>query len=156
MIEFKQYSDHSNGTYASLELSKESKDKLYQHIKQYVAEGVDPDSYHCTLCYSKIPVPQASLLTPTLPIEAEPESYEVFPTKDGKSCLVLRIKCQTAQAIHQQLRMMGASYDFPEYKAHITLASDHKDTNIPLPPYNLYFDQYNTSPLDPTFVVKNK
>ena len=156
MISFKEHSKHANGTYASLILSKDSQDKLNQFMSSQIATGVDPSTYHCTVMYSRVPVPQADYVLAPTPISARAKAYEIFPSKDGKKCLVLLIDSQEANDLHQHLMDLGASYDYPEYKAHITLASDHDSTDLILPDFDLIFDRFEVTPLDTDKVTQNK
>jgi AraC-like DNA-binding protein len=156
MISFKQHAKHANGTYASLKLSPESSKQLNDFISSRIASGVDPSSYHCTLMYSRVPVPQTDYMIAPTPISTRAKAYEIFPSKDGKKCLVLLIDSQEVYDLHQHTMDLGASYDYPEYKPHVTLAADHDSTDLPLPDFDLIFDRFEVTPLDTDKVTTNE
>jgi hypothetical protein len=56
--------------------------------------------------------------------------------------------------------MAGATSDYPEYKAHLTIAYDmtHEvdPTALPLPQFEMVFDKLHVAPLDPQFTPENK
>lgn len=156
MISFKDHAKHANGTYASLKLSPESSKQLNEFISSQVASGVDPDTYHCTVMYSRVPVPEADNIRVHLPIYSKATGYEIFPSKDNTSCLVLLIDSDEIRWLHNHTNYLGASYDYPEYKPHITLASDHDNTDLKLPDFDLIFDRFEVDPLDTDKVTTNE
>jgi len=140
MLSFKEFS--IQGTYSSFRLSNESKNVIKNlNIKN----PVDPDTLHCTIMYSTVPVPAAYNLTPSVPVSATPMGYTLFGNN-----LVLLLKSDTLHAIHAQTRMLGATYDYPDYRPHITVSTDNIEdvNNIPLPTEDLIFDLYRTEALD--------
>ena len=143
MITFKEYVDHQYGTYASLKLSKESQDQLHEFISQYIDQPTSKEDLHCTVVYSKTPCPNVESHQPKLPITAKASGYESFDS----NAFVLKLESDTLQQFHKETRALGASYDYPEYKPHITLASNHTDTSIPVPNFDLVFDQYHIEEL---------
>lgn len=160
-----QYAKHKDGTYVSLEMSKESRALLDNFVAMNLGldERVDPNTYHITVIYSRTPVPSADnllhMVTP-LPVEAQPVGYEVFPTKDDGKCLVMRVICPYATRLNSQLEREGATSDYDEYKAHVTIAYNiqqeiNADT-LPVPQFQLEFDLLNVAPLDPVYTPDNK
>ena len=159
-----QYSKHKDGTYVSLEMSKESKDMLDNFVQMNLGltERVDKKSYHVTVIYSRTPVPSAENLlhmTSVVPVESQPAGYEVFPTKSDGQCLVMRVICPYATRLNAQLTKQGATSDYGEYKAHITIAYNIKQEidphTLPVPQFQLIFDKLNVAPLDPQFTPEN-
>jgi 2'-5' RNA ligase len=160
-----QYAKHKDGTYVSLEMTKESRELLDNFVANNLGltDRVDPKTYHITVIYSRTPVPSAEQLlhmNTALPVEAQPISYEVFPTKTNGKCLVLRLVCPYATRINSQLTIQGATSDYAEYKAHVTIAYNmqqevNPDT-LPVPQFQLEFDRLNVAPLDPLFTPANK
>lgn len=149
---------HKNGTYVSFLLSKESCKQLDEFLEdQGIYERTDPATYHCTIAYSKTPCPLATTLDYPSSSSATAEKYELFPQKAGGNCLVLRIGSETAHRYHRKLKDLGASYDYSEYKPHITLAANYKGS-IPavLPDFKLEFKGFEVTPLDEDLTVTNK
>ena len=161
----KQYAKHKDGTYVSLDMSDESRALLDHFVEMNLGltERVDPKSFHITVIYSRSPVPSAENLLnmpSMLPVEAMATGYEVFPTKSNGKCLVMRITCPYATKLNAQLSKEGATSDYSEYKAHVTIAYDMEQEvdphTLPVPQFQLEFNKLNVEPLDPLFVPENK
>lgn len=165
LASLKQYAKHKDGTYVSLNLSKESKALLDNFVEMNLGltERVDPSTYHITVIYSRTPVPTAENLLDmpsNLPVEALATGYEVFPTKNDGDCLVMRLACPYATRLNSELTKQGATSDYAEYKPHLTIAYDitqKVDPNtLPIPQFQLIFDKLNVDALDPLFTPENK
>jgi 2'-5' RNA ligase len=165
LASLKQYAKHKDGTYVSLDLSKESRDLLDNFVEMNLGltERVDTSTFHITIIYSRTPVPSAEnlLSMPTnLPVEALAVGYEVFPTKNDGQCLVMRLACPYATRLNSELGKQGATSDYDEYKPHLTIAYDMSQVvdpnSLPIPQFQLVFDKLNVAPLDPTYVPENK
>jgi hypothetical protein len=103
---------------------------------------------HCTLIYSKKPtvIPQIQvhrIYRGTI------DKFDVFDTRDGKRCLVAKIISPDLMQRHRELMIeLDASYDFPDYIAHISLSYDIGDfdyskLNNSISKYPVYFlDEY--------------
>lgn len=161
----KQYAKHKDGTYVSLEMSPQSRALLDNFVEMNLglSERVDSKTYHITVIYSRTPVPSAENLLhmqTSLPVEAQAMGYEVFPTKNDGHCLVMRVICPYATRLNANLANEGATSDYDEYKAHITIAYDIKEKidphTLPVPQFQLEFDKINVAPLDPQFTPENK
>lgn len=165
LASLKQFAKHKDGTYVSLELSKESRDLLDNFVEMNLGltERVDKSTYHITVIYSRTPVPSAENLRDmpsSLPVEAMVTGYEIFPTKNAGKCLVMRIVCPYTTRLNSELGKQGATSDYPEYKPHMTIAYDMTQEIDPhtlaIPQFQLVFDKLNVAPLDPLFVPENK
>jgi 2'-5' RNA ligase len=159
----KQYAKHKDGTYVSIDLSKESRDLLDHFVEMNLGltERVDPSTYHITVIYSRTPVPSAeNYLGYGNDQPARVIGYEVFPTKNDGHCLVMRLEFPFAELLNKQLTAEGATSDYPEYKPHLTIAYDMKDIvdpeSLPIPQFHMIFDRVNVAPLDPTYTPENK
>jgi len=157
----KEYAKHKDGTYVALQMSQGSKDLLDNFVRSNLGleERVSKDSYHVTVIYSRTPVPDAEKIKGEHHAMALCTGYDMFSTKDGGKCLVMRVNCTNATELNAMLTRMGATSDYPEYKAHITIAYNimqEMDPNtLPLPVFSLYFDELHVDPLDPLFVPDN-
>jgi 2'-5' RNA ligase len=164
LMSLSQYAKHKDGTYVSLELSKESKALLDNFVEMNLGltERVDPSTFHITIIYSRTPVPSAEnyLYNNSLPVEALVSGYEVFPTKNDGKCLVMRLVCPYATRLNSELSKAGATSDYDEYKPHLTIAYDTTQEinpdNLPTPQFQLIFDKMTVDPLDPLYVPENK
>jgi 2'-5' RNA ligase len=99
----------------------------------------DKDEYHCTLIYSKSECPDISKENFNLPFNAIPRGFALFGKE--KDTLVLEIYCPDAKRLQNIFKeQYGATSDFPEYRAHITVAKNFKK-NLPvdIPDFNIEF-----------------
>lgn len=157
-----EYAKHKDGTYVAFQMSEQSREMLDHFVEMNLGltERVDPKSYHITVIYSRTPVPTAEKRKGKIDAAAHAVNYEIFNTKDGGKCLVLRVVCPKATQMNQELKAEGATSDYADYKAHVTIAYNFTQEiaaeDLPLPKFPLYFDEVHVSPLDPEFVPANK
>lgn len=155
------YAKHKDGTYVALEMDEHSRDLLdnFAHMNLGLTERIAKDQYHCTIIYSRTPVPYAETLYRSTTAIGRAEGYDVFKTKDGGKCLVLRVNIPEAMYLNSLLNQNGATSDYDSYKPHVTLCYDYKGdedvSKLPVPPFALSFDSLTVDPLDPLFVPKN-
>lgn len=156
-----EYAKHKDGTYVALQMSQETKDLLDQFVQSNLGlqERVSKDSYHITVIYSRTPVPDAEKLSREWNVSATPVCYEMFDTKTGGKCLVMRVESADARALNNTLGAMGATSDYDSYKPHVTIAYDIKQEidhhSLPLPQFPMTFNELHVAPLDPLFVPDN-
>lgn len=161
IVTLKTYARHKDGTYVAYQMSQDSKDTLDNFVKVNLGleERLNKDSYHITVIYSRTPVPQAEAYAGPSVAIATAHAYEVFQTKDGGRCLVLRVSCEKAELLNKELGTLGATSDYPDYKPHVTLAYNIEQevdiATLPLPQFTIYFNEVTVAPLDPLFVPAN-
>lgn len=157
----KMYARHKDGTYVAYQMSQDSMDTLDNFVKVNLGleERVSKQTYHITVIYSRNPVPHAEAYAGPSVAVATANAYEVFPTKDGGRCLVLRVSCDKAESLNKELGTFGATSDYSEYKPHVTLAYNIQQeidiATLPLPQFPIYFNEVTVAPLDPLFVPAN-
>lgn len=141
---------HKDGTYASLSVSKTSRDKLHNWLKNHNIEGlVDPKEYHCTVVYSTKPVPEVADISVPLPIKAKSIEWKIFGTE---KLLVLALKNSKITDLFNKTIKMGAVSDYPSYIPHISVAKDYnKDIPTELPTFLIQFDKFKVGSLDEDF-----
>lgn len=126
------------GVYVSTKFTLETDDRLYDFVKRAnIPLNHAKKHYHCTLVYSRTDFPyvHSILLNNT---RARAIGWEVFGVGDN-SVLVLRIESKELHERHKELMELGASSDFPDYKAHITVACEDKEfdhTKLPVPDFD--------------------
>jgi len=89
-----------------------------------VPNPLRPEKMHCTLIYSRTPtiIPQVQVHRI---YKSTIEKFDIFNTRDGKRCLVAKLRSTDLQIRHNELMTeLEASYDFPSYLPHITLSYD--------------------------------
>lgn len=124
------------GTYAAVKFDHETTLSLSEYIKDNnIPNGVPESKMHCTVLYSRKHCPKykpQGKIDP--PWNGTPDKLEVWESRgklrdeDPKRCLVLKFKCEKLNQRHNTLmKEHNATYDFPEYKTHVTLSYDIGD-----------------------------
>ena len=69
--------------------------------------------------------------------ECEFGGYDIFSVQSGENVLVMKLISQELQDRHNYLmETYGATYDFPEYKPHVTLSYNYSDkTAVGISPF---------------------
>jgi hypothetical protein len=164
MKSFKQMQEiakHKDGTYVAFEMRQDSKDLLDNFVKMNLGldERISPDEYHTTVIYSRTPVPDAEQFKGPMTASANVVGYEVFPTKTGDKCLVMRLQSQSIEFLNKKLTELGATSDYDTYKPHVTICYNYTGNNdvstLPVPQFNLSYDTLTVKPLDPEFIPGN-
>lgn len=147
-IEYLEEANHSTGTYASL-LPDQSSTAYLNTLCEMLGITDVPD-FHCTLVYSRVPVPELEELPVPFPVHASIDKYDIFPSKEGKKVLVLRLKSETLHALFDKTMLMGCTYDFDAYKPHITLSYDYTGATLngDFSNRNITFDRIDVQGLD--------
>lgn len=146
--------ERRHGTYAKLVPCDKTKQKIAQVVD--LINLVNPTSVHdlhVTLVYSRKACPEIEFHEVGLPANAYGAAFDIFPNRDGSSCLVLRLASDQIHALHNTIReQYGATHDYPEFSPHLTLSYDYPH---PIPSEgvldhlkDLHFDQYVVEPLD--------
>lgn len=123
-----------SGTYACYHFAPKSLKALREWAKKNeIPNRVPHEKMHCTLLFSKKHCPDyepKGELDP--PIEVKPKHLTVFDSRDrGKKVLVVELDAPEFTKRHKELmKEHGATYDFPEYKPHVTLSYDMGDLDI--------------------------
>lgn len=127
----------AKGTYAAVSFSTETKDALLKYISDNdIPTPVPGSKLHTTLLYSRkflSDYEPAGKIDP--PLIGKPGEFEAWETNGENSpktrCLVLKFKCPELEARHEELMSEHqATFDYPEYKTHITLSYDIGDMDI--------------------------
>tara|TARA_B100001146_G_C15839228_1_gene288437 strand:- start:64 stop:537 length:474 start_codon:yes stop_codon:yes gene_type:complete len=139
------------GTYAFVGVSKESSQKLYALYRGWLGEGVTPaDDYHITVVYSRVPI-EYKERTIFVPLDTTYYELDLFGEKED--FLVLRILHPALNKLFEEGIDNGATWDFPEYKAHISLFKNFKGGRkaldmVPLPDFTINLNKLTVSELE--------
>lgn len=118
------------GRYVGMHFTPDTQELLKKIIHdEAVPNAVPCEKMHTTITYSKdnsVPDYQCDGELEE-PIEAEIDSFDLFPTAEGKKCLVAKLNCPEFHKRHNLMRDLGASYDYDEYIPHITLSYNAGD-----------------------------
>jgi hypothetical protein len=137
---------HQNGTYASLKLTTQTAQQLADWCDQQGIPHDPAEEFHCTLCYSRTPLPQAVAIQKSVSIKAKISEWKNL---GDHACTVL-INCPDAHKIFKLLEKHGASHDWPEYTPHVTVNSTQHLNPLPTvtPDFELEFDHIEVKPLE--------
>lgn len=109
---------------------KELQDKLE------IPNNHNPSGLHCTIVYSRKTIPwecQEHLED----VVARPTGWEIFSSQSGKSVLVMLVESSFLRERFDYAMSQGATYDFDEYRPHISFSYDvgpdfdHRTLTIP-------------------------
>ncbi|QIG70188.1 hypothetical protein EVB87_088 [Rhizobium phage RHph_N28_1] len=139
--------DFAAGTYAAVWLNANSAAALYKHYRQFVdSENLEAaKDFHITTTYSKMPVDIP--LTKISPFTLNPDYFEHEAFGD---LLVLRVKHKKLDELWSMACALGASWDYPTYKPHITISQKRLliDRPPPVPDFPLVVSRYKVEPLN--------
>ena len=119
-----------DGTYVGVKLSKDSMKKLSELQKAIdVPNPLDPEKMHITVIYSRKHLPDFKAKGKLeKPIKAKLDELDIFPSRDDKNVLVVKLKTPELTKRHKEImKEHGATYDWDEYKPHVTLSYDVGD-----------------------------
>jgi len=123
--------EEQKGTYAGIRFSWDTIKDLIWFIKTHkIPSTMGVDDFHSTLLFSRKHLPN---YVPLGPIEEQAvfKGFDVWPNKDGENALVMEVESQWMTDRHQELMdAHGATYDFDEYKPHVTLSYNVGDFDI--------------------------
>lgn len=134
------------GTYAGAHFSPATVDALSQYCKTHnIPNAIAPDKFHTTILYSRKYCPDykaAGKYDPMLVGKAL-GNFHVWktspsdPNAEKTNCLILPFDCPDLAARHKELMdTHGATYDYDEYKPHVTLSYNIGDLDVDsLPPF---------------------
>lgn len=151
-IEHMLEQSHEKGTYVSVKLSEESSDLLFDWVEtNKILNPVPKNEYHCTIVYSRKGIPEAKKETIKLPINAKIAGWELFNTQGGDKCLVARLDSpELTKAFNTYHTKYDATYDYDEYKPHVTVCYKHVGSAPNTKPdFELSFDKLEFKGLDP-------
>jgi len=154
-------STDKTGTYCGARFGKNSQERLAKFAEDIDVPNVIPmNKFHVTILYSRKFLPN---FRPEgyykNPYSAQVESLEIWPSQGGKNCLVLKLDCDGLIKRHKYLmKEHGATFDYPEYKPHVTLSYDIGDMSIEdieIPKFHLYLEREYKEDLDLDWADKN-
>lgn len=134
LSELKGEDEKQQGTYVAVKFDDDTIKRLESYIKDNdIPNAVKSSKFHTTVIYSRKYCPD---LKSKGKMETEwvgkPKKLEIWENGDKTSkCLVLTYDCPELSKRHKQLMTdHKATYDFPDYKPHVTLSYDVGDRNV--------------------------
>lgn len=123
------------GTYAGVNFDDDTVNRLIEYV-QYnnLANPVPKDKFHTTLLYSRKHLPHYEPPGKINPAwVGKPTELKVWKSQppDPTNCLVLLYECDDLIDRHEYLmKEHGATFDYDEYRPHITLSYDIGDMDV--------------------------
>ncbi len=125
------------GTFVGVDFDDATVDALSALQREIgVPNPTMPHDFHCTVVASRTPIEWTPISTRT---SAVPIGWEMFDHGEQKA-LVLLLANEHLTGRHYEARMLGATWDFDEYRPHVTLSYDAADfdhTALPIPEIEL-------------------
>lgn len=131
--------NEGRGTYAAVKFDQDTLNLITKYIKDNnIPNGVPETKIHCTLLYSRKFCPEYEPLGMLKnPLTGTPTRLDVWNSKpktdgsDPSKCLVIEFNSPELVERHNALmKEHDATYDFPDYKTHITLSYDIGDVEV--------------------------
>lgn len=154
LIEFNNSPAHPHGTIAMLKLTKASRNKLYQWCKKKKIPCIDPEELHCTVLYSKNPVPYLEEFNKKkIKISAKVAKWAKLGT-----ALTLKIENNKIDNLHNLMINAGGTHEYPEFIPHVTISYNWDISKLPKNLYKkrLNFNLILIKQIDPDYVGKTK
>jgi hypothetical protein len=159
--------DAMDNAYISVRYSIPCAKALFNHVKSLnlppSVRKIDPSEYHTTIVNSDTPIsnyPLLGILAHPYALEDTERSWELLGKDEDTKFLTLRFNSLLLTTRHQLALMCGATTQWPDFKAHISVAmevpSDYDISTIP--PYTGPLDiiEEQLSPVDKNFSEKIK
>lgn len=127
---FEQKEENKKGTYVGAKFSIETKVHIKKFIKEHdIPNGLTSKDMHTTLIYSRKHLDKVKGIGELKePWIGKPKKLEIFKTQNGWKALVLRYECKEQVDFHENvMHTTDATYDYPEYKTHLTLSYNIED-----------------------------
>ena len=127
-----------DGTYAAVRFDEDTIGRIKTFIEENeITNPVPDDKLHTTLLYSKKYCPDyeplGDLDEPLVGVPTEFDVWDSQPNEDDNKskCLVLQYDCDALTDRHESLmKEHGATFDFDEYKPHVTFSYDIGDLDV--------------------------
>jgi hypothetical protein len=150
-------SDQNDSTPTGLYVAAFFSDETNQNLTKYLKDNNIPNpivspGFHTTIVYSRVPV---NTFEPnhSVDIKINPDaSLEAWDMQNGMKCLVLCYRSLYLDLRFQEAMAQGATYDFDEYKPHISLSydlpPDFDVSALPLPEFPIHIIGEYAEPIE--------
>lgn len=133
--------EKKEGLYAAVRFSTDTVDRIVKFASETgIPNLLKVEDFHSTLAYSRKPVAEFTPISQLNEIGI-PSSFEIWESppnafKPEKTfCLVLKYDSDYMHKRFNEIMSMGATYDYDEYKPHLTFSydvgADFKVENLP-------------------------
>jgi hypothetical protein len=116
------------GIYVAVKFKQETIDAIVEFQRRNnIPDPVSPEDLHSTVVYSRTNIDWTPAERINLKVNTDSSVLETWDTRGGKRCLVWHYYSSYQHKRFDEAMAKGATYDFPEYKCHITLSYDVGD-----------------------------
>lgn len=115
-----KFSELNKGTYVAAKFTEQTLDSIQElQTKLRLLNPVKREDLHTTICYSRTVVP----FVPHEQIQhiGTASKLEIWDTDKGPA-LIMLLDSDYLHSRHTYSKALGATYDFPDYKPHVTLS----------------------------------
>lgn len=139
--------DSDKGTYVSVKFTKETNIRL-AYLQKYIQSlnvkslknPTPMDEFHTTIVYTRNVIPYRNTKNEPLSPLTTYVNIEVWDTPNGKY-IVAVYNSKYLKNRHEYGKAIGATYDYDEYKPHVTLFTDvHEDVKVPNLPMDIIIE----------------
>lgn len=117
------FKEFGKGLYVAAKFSESTLDALENLQRSLkIPNPVPRDKLHTTIVYSRVYIPY-KVASGSFEI-ADKGKLTIFDTQGGARALVFEMESDYLAARHNYAKALGATYDFPDYRPHITLSYD--------------------------------
>ena len=130
------------GLYVAAFFHEDTNNAITKYLKDNnIPNPIPSPGFHTTIVHSKVPVNFEPNHSVDVTVDLYSASLECWDLRDGKRALVLHYFTPYLQLRFDQAMEAGATYDFDEYKQHVTLSydvgQDFDHTSLPHPTFEL-------------------
>jgi len=131
ILEAKKKEEKVDGTYVGAKFDEETVKNLSKMMNDIkIPNPLDEKDFHTTIIFSRTKFPEnfEALGDMKKPWIGTPKEFDIFTGRNGQNCLVMKYECAEQVKRHKKLmKENNATYDWPEYKVHLTLSYDCGD-----------------------------
>lgn len=142
----------SPGIYVAVKFKQETLDNIAEYQRRNnIPNPVPVEELHSTVVYSHTNIDWFPAESINLKVNTDSSVLETWETKSGKTCLVWHYYSSYQHKRFEEAMAKGATYDFPEYKCHITLsydAGDYDAESLHKPDFPILLDHEIVEELD--------
>lgn len=131
---FSQFCEEQTGSYVAVKYGPVGINSILANCRVLgIPNLISPDKMHTTLIYSRVPLTNYLVPRNVSHIVVGSLTPDVFVTQSGKRAFVLKISDPWFNDRHSKIMLDNpkATYDYPDYTAHITISYDIGDTEVP-------------------------
>jgi hypothetical protein len=152
--------EQSSGLYVAAYFDDETNQRIAKYLADYnIPNPIKSPGFHTTIVYSKVPVndfePNHSI---DITVDTTDSIIEGWDTPSGARCLVWHYDSTYLRLRFEEAMEAGATYDFDEYKPHISLSydigQDYDVSTLPVPDFPIYLRGEYSEPIELEYEIE--